>query len=178
MSDPMHTRMCLTGGNLTCPSVSVFLVPEPLVRGGYILHLLEQAPVRDRKPVPDAELIALIEATSAPLGARDLVHAHEQAYTGPRHDPTAAREVLHDHLIEDPEPGGLDIDDPVELDRLSQLPEHPIGPRRIEDFQSFAMRQAMAAVYRHFAVDQRIPLLYHGFADPAEGWFALRVSAA
>ncbi|MGW5436022.1 hypothetical protein [Nocardia asteroides] len=180
MSDPLHTRVCLTGMNRTCPSISFFLVPEPLVRGGQVLHLLEQAPVAGRtpRPKPDTDMVDLIEAARMPLNTRGLARVERVAFAGRRHDPPAARTVLHDHLIEEPMPWGLDVDDPAELMRLELLPEHPIGPRRIDDFQSHSVRQAMAAVYRYFAIDQRIPLVYHGFADPADGWFALRASAA
>ncbi|MFD3705430.1 hypothetical protein ACFWUP_20005 [Nocardia sp. NPDC058658] len=175
MSDPLHTRVCLTGLNCSCPSISVFLVPEPLVLGGQMLHLLEQAPVTGRIPAPDIDLIDLIQAVRTPLDTRGLARAEQVAFTGPRHDPPAAREMLHDHLIE--EPWGLDVDDPDELTRLEMLPEQRIGVRRIDDFQAHSIRQAMAAVYRYFAIDQRIPLIYHGFADPRDGWFALRASA-
>ena len=178
MSDPLRTRVCLTGLDCSCPSISVFLVPEPLVRGGQMMHLLEQAPVAGRipRPTPDADLIDLIQAARLPLNTRGLARAQRVAFTGPRHDPPVAREVLHDHLIE--EPWGLDVDDPAELARLAMLPERRIGMRRIDDFQAHSIRQAMEAVYRYFAIDQRIPLVYHGFADPREGWFALRASAA
>ncbi|WP_316573153.1 MULTISPECIES: hypothetical protein [Nocardia] len=180
MSDPLHTRVCLTGLNCSCPSISFFVVPEPLVRGGQMLHLLEQAPVAGRipEPKPDTELIELIEAVRTPLSTRGLAHLERVAFAGPRHDPPTARTVLHDHLIEEPQPWGLDVDDPAELVRLDLLPEHRIGPRRIDDFQAHSVRQAMAAVYRYFGIDQRIPLVYHGFADPLDGWFALRASAA
>ncbi|WP_181700532.1 hypothetical protein [Nocardia sp. GTS18] len=178
MSDPLHTRVCLTGVNCICPSISVFVVPEPLVRGGQMLHLLEQAPVAERGPEPDPDLIDLIEAVRTPLDLPGLARMQRVAFTGPRHDPTAARTVLHDHLIEESAPIGLDMDDPAELTRLSMLPEHRIGPRRIDDFQAHSVRQAMAAVYQFFGVDQRVPLVYHGFADPGDGWFALRASAA
>ncbi len=177
MSDPSHTRVCLTGLNCSCPSISVFLVPEPLVLGGLMMHLLEQAPVAGRipEPTPDTELIDLIQAVRTPLDTRGLARAQQLAFAGPRHDPHA-REVLHDHLIE--EPLGLDVDDPAELIRLEMLPERRIGVRRIDDFQAHSVRQAMEAVYRHFGIDQRIPLVYHGFADPRDGWFALRAAAA
>ncbi|MFC4376665.1 hypothetical protein ACFO5K_21445 [Nocardia halotolerans] len=177
MSDPLHTRVCLTGMNCICPSISVFVVPEPLVSGGQMLHLLEQTPVEGPAPAPDTDLIDLIEATRIPLDTRGLARVQRVAFTGPRHDPPTARAVLHDHLIED-EPWGLDVDDPAELTRLAMLPERRIGPRRIDDFQAHSVRQAMAAVYRHFGIDQRVPLIYHGFADPRDGWFALRASAA
>ncbi|MFF2086515.1 hypothetical protein ACFVVM_22285 [Nocardia sp. NPDC058176] len=178
MSDPLHTRVCLTGMNCICPSISVFVVPEPLVHGGQMLHLLEQAPVTGHAPEPDAELIDLIQAVRTPLSTRGLARAQRVAFAGPRHDPSTARTVLHDHLIEEPAPWGLDVDDPAELTRLELLPERRIGPRRIDDFQAHSIRQAMAAVYRYFAIDQRVPLIYHGFADPRDGWFALRASAA
>jgi hypothetical protein len=180
MSDPLHTRVCLTGLNCSCPSISVFLVPEPLVLGGQMMHLLEQAPVAGRipEPTPDAELIDLIQAVRTPLDTRGLARAQQVAFSGPRHDPPVAREVLHDHLIAEPAPWGLDVDDPAELTRLAMLPERRIGVRRIDDFQAHSVRQAMEAVYRYFEIDQRIPLVYHGFADPRDGWFALRASAA
>ncbi|MFC4124116.1 hypothetical protein [Nocardia rhizosphaerae] len=180
MSDPLHTRVCLTGLHCHCPSISFFVVPEPLVRGGQVLHLLEQAPVGGRKPepTPDDALIELIEAVRTPLSTRGLAHLERVPFAGPRHDPPTARTILHDHLIEEPEPFGLDVDDPAELLRLDTLPEHRIGARRIDDFQAFSVRQAMLAVYRHFGIDQGIPLVYHGFADPVDGWFALRASAA
>ena len=180
MSDPLHTRVCLTGLDCSCPSISVFLFLDPLVRSGQMMHLLEQAPVAGRipRPTPDADLIDLIQAARLPLNTRGLARAQRVAFTGPRHDPPVAREVLHDHLIEEPAPWGLDVDDPAELTRLAMLPERRIGMRRIDDFQAHSIRQAMEAVYRYFAIDQRIPLVYHGFADPREGWFALRASAA
>ncbi|MFD3510467.1 hypothetical protein [Nocardia sp. NPDC058666] len=151
-------------------------MPEPLVSGGQMMHLLEQAPVAGRIPAPDIGLIDLIEAATLPLDTRGLARAQRVAFSGPVHDPPAAREVLHDHLID--EPWGLDVDDPEEMTRLAMLPERRIGVRRIDDFQAHSIRQAMEAVYRYFAIDQRIPLVYHGFADPREGWFALRASAA
>ncbi|MFE3542202.1 hypothetical protein ACFXK0_04420 [Nocardia sp. NPDC059177] len=178
MSDPMHTRVCLTGLHCTCPSISVFLVPEPLVRGGQMLHLLEQAPVSGQTPKPDRALIDLIQAARTPLDTRGLAHVESVTFAGPRHDPSVSRTVLHDHLIDDDNPWGLDVDDPAELTRLAMLPERHIGARRIDDFQAHSVRQAMAAVYRFFDVDQRIPLVYHGFADPRDGWFALRAAAA
>ncbi|MFD6394096.1 hypothetical protein ACWF9G_15470 [Nocardia sp. NPDC055029] len=180
MSDPLHTRVCLTGMHCDCPSISFFVVPEPLVRGGQVLHMLEQAPVAGRtpEPTPDVDMIDLIEAVRTPLSTRGLARVERVAFAGSRHDPPTARTVLHDHLIEEPTPWGLDVDDPAELMRLELLPEHRIGPRRIDDFQSHSVRQAMLAVYRYFEIDQRIPLVYHGFADPIDGWFALRASAA
>lgn len=180
MSDPLHTRVCLTGMNCTCPSISVFLVPEPLVTGGQMLHLLEQTPVAGRipEPKPDTDLIDLIQSARTPLNTRGLARVQQVAFTGPRHDPPTARTILHDHLIDDEAPWGLDTDDPAELIRLAMLPERRIGPRRIDDFQAHSVRQAMAAVYRYFEIDQRVPLVYHGFADPRDGWFALRASAA
>ncbi|GGK55630.1 hypothetical protein [Nocardia camponoti] len=179
MSDPMHARVCLTGLDCDCPSVSIFVVPEPLISGGQMLHMIEQAPVGEQDPEPeyDDDLIELLQAMTLPLSTPHLADASVVAFRGTRHDPTAARAVLRDHLIRDPEPWGLDIDDPAELTRLAMLPERRIAPRRIDDFQSHSIRESMDAVYRFFGIDQRVPLVYHGYADPSEGWFALRASS-
>ncbi|BCK53409.1 hypothetical protein [Nocardia wallacei] len=171
MSDPSHTRICLTGTASRAPMVSLFLVPEPRVRGACMLHLLEQAPVDDA-PRPDPELIASVEARHLPGARARLLEVEPVRASAPQ-----LRTVYHDHYIADG-PLGLDTGDPAELARLSMLPEHPIGPRRIDDFEDHSVRQAMLAVYRYFGVDQRIPLMYHGFADPGGGWLALRTAVA
>lgn len=167
-----NTKVCLAEG--LRPSMSLFLVPEPLMPGGLILHVLEQDAVRATGEArPDLDLIdAAQEPVTPPY--RTLFRALD-----PRPcDPDLIRTVLRDHLITDPAPAGLDLGDRAELLRLATLPEHRIGMRRIEDFQAWSVQQAMLAVYRHFAIDQRVPLVYHGFADPGEGWFALRAADA
>ncbi|RDI52977.1 hypothetical protein [Nocardia mexicana] len=174
MSDPLHTRICLTGAAHRAPMVSLFLVPEPRVRGACMLHLLEQAPVGD-VPRRDPDLIASVEARCLP-GARARLVAFESA-DHPAIPGAGLRTVYHDHYIADG-PLGLDTGDPAELARLSMLPEHPIGLRRIDDFEDHSVRRAMLAVYRYFGVDQRIPLMYHGFAEPQDGWLALRTAIA
>ncbi|MEV0250268.1 hypothetical protein AB0H76_26970 [Nocardia sp. NPDC050712] len=172
MADPTHTKVCLTCREYPGPALALFLAPEPLVRGGCILHLVEQVPAG---AAGAAELRRLMQSQVDPASS---VRAEFHAFgTGPP-DTARTRTVLHDHLINDPEPLGLDSADPDELTRLATLPEHPIGPRRVDDFQDHAVRTAMLAVYRHFAVDQRIPVLYHGHADPTTGWFALRAGSA
>jgi hypothetical protein len=151
--------------------VSLFLVPEPRVLGANMLHLLEQAPVV-RVPHPDPKLVDALEVPALPDAQVQLVDC---VTTGG--DLPGTRGVFHDHYI-GAGPLGLDAGDPAEMVRLALLPEHPIGPRRIDDFQDRAVRRAMLAVYRYFGVDQRIPLVYHGFADPAGGWLALRTALA
>ncbi|HLS77840.1 MAG TPA: hypothetical protein VK083_13725 [Nocardia sp.] len=176
---PPNTKVCVTEGRR--PSMSLFLVPEPLMPGGVILHALEQddvrtggeAPPDPRLIDPDRELIDAAQETATPP-YRTVFSTYD-----PRPcDPDLIRAVLRDHLISDPAPSGLDIGDRAEVLRLATLPEHRIGMRRVEDFQVWSVRQAMLAVYRHFRIDQRAPLVYHGFADPGEGWFALRAADA
>ncbi|MFC9892798.1 hypothetical protein ACFVMC_03810 [Nocardia sp. NPDC127579] len=176
MADPTHTKVCLTCREYPDPALAVFLAPEPLVRGGCILHFVEQVPIGAAGPRPlTSDLAGLMQSQVDPASS---VHAEFHAFTTRLADAARARTVLHDHLITDPEPLGLDPADTDELTRLAALPEHPIGPRRVDDFQDHAVRAAMLAVYRHFEVDQRIPLLYHGYADPSTGWFALRAGSA
>ncbi|WP_433662789.1 hypothetical protein ACQPW1_11940 [Nocardia sp. CA-128927] len=177
MPDPSHRKICLLGHGCDCPTVTLFLAPEPLIPGGSILHLLEQAPVAAATPTPDTDLVDLVQSDSAAQRG-PLVHAEFRAFLSGPPDPRRIRTILHDRHITDTAPVGLDLDDPAEMTRLAQLPERAIGFRRTEDFQEEAMRRAMLAVYRHFAVDQRIRLTYHGFADPATGWFALRTAIA
>ncbi|WP_280510856.1 hypothetical protein [Nocardia farcinica] len=172
MSYPPNTAVALVEGRR--PAVSLFLAPEPLMPGGAILHVLEQDPVpAAREPEPDVGLIDAAQATAEPAW-----HARFRPFAPRPCDPDLIRAVLRDHLIDDPEPPGLDVADRTEVLRLATLPEHRIGTRRIEDFQCWSVRQAMLAVYRHFAIDQQVPLIYHGFADPGEGWFALRAADA
>ncbi|WP_405161604.1 hypothetical protein OG203_35535 [Nocardia sp. NBC_01499] len=180
MPDPSHLKICLLGRGCTCPTVTLFLAPEPLIPGGSILHLLEQAPLTadTSVPTPDADLVALVQTDSAVAHPSPLLHTEFRAFLSGRPDPGQIRTILHDRHITDTAPVGLDVDDPAEMTRLALLPERPVGFRRTEDFQEEAMRRAMLAVYRHFAVDQRIRLMYHGFADPATGWFALRTAIA
>ncbi|MFG1792556.1 hypothetical protein [Nocardia sp. NPDC049149] len=179
MPDPSHRKVCLLGRGCVCPTVTLFLAPEPLIPGGSILHLLEQAPLGGDTAGPrrDPDLIALVQTESAITDPRLLRTEFRAFHTG-RPDPGQVNTILHDHHITDTAPIGLDLDDPAELTRLALLPEHSIGFRRTEDFQQAAMRAAMLAVYRHFDVDHRIRLMYHGFADPATGWFALRTATA
>jgi hypothetical protein len=178
MPDSFHLRVCLVGPGCLCPTVTLFLAPEPLIPGGNMLHLLEQTPLSTDTgaPTPDAEVIDLVENEPAAgdPGLRPELHEFR---TG-RPDPHQVHDILHDHHITDAAPIGLEITDPAELTRLALLPEHPIGYRRIDDFQQEATARAMLAVYRLFEVDQRVRLMYHGFADPGTGWFALRSATA
>ncbi|QIS02268.1 hypothetical protein F5X71_07990 [Nocardia brasiliensis] len=179
MPDPSHIKVCLLGQDCRCPTITLFLAPEPLIPGGSILHLLEQAPLSaDSGPSPDADLIDRVQAESADAERTALLHTEFRAFTAGRAEPARVGTILHDHQISATAPVGLDLDDPAELARLALLPEHPIGFRRTEDFREAAMRRAMVTIYRHFAVDQRIRLMYHGFADPGTGWFALRTASA
>ncbi|WP_194837618.1 hypothetical protein [Nocardia sp. XZ_19_369] len=180
MPDPSHLKICLFGRGCTCPTVTLFLAPEPLIPGGSILHLLEQAPLADgtAAPTPDADLVDLVQTDSTHADPGPLVRTEFRAFRSGLPDPHEIRTILHDRHITDTAPVGLDLDDSAEMTRLALLPERPIGFRRTEDFQEEAIRRAMLAVYRHFQVDQRIRLTYHGFADPATGWFALRTAIA
>lgn len=173
--DRSHTRLCLVDDEQAAPLVSLFLVPEPRVRGAYMLHLLEQAPVRGGLR-PDSDLTAELESATLPgAGVRALPSAAGR----PDQDVGTPdlRHIFHDHYIGDG-PLGLDTHDPAELTRLAGLPEHAVGPRRIDDFADHSVRQTMLAVYRYFGVDQRIPLMYHGFADPGARWLGLRSALA
>ncbi|MQY28549.1 hypothetical protein [Nocardia aurantia] len=191
MTDPMHDpirggptrlRICLTDSAHSEPMVSVFLVPEPRVRGASMLHLLEQAPVTEGVPAADPGLVAALQERSLP-GARVRMMPSATRPRSPSAragDPfrgSGVRTIFHDHYIGDG-PLGLDLADAAELTRLALLPERPVGPRRIDDFQDYSIRQAMLAIYRYFGVDQRIPLMYHGYADPAGGWLAVRTALA
>ncbi|MEV0763989.1 hypothetical protein [Nocardia sp. NPDC050435] len=176
MADPTHTKVCLTCREYPDPALAIFLAPEPLVRGGCVLHLVEQVPVGAAGARELAgELARIMQSQVDPASS---VRAEFRAFATGRADAARTRSVLHDHLISDPDPVGLDAADPDELTRLAALPEHPLGPRRVDDFQDYAVRAAMLAVYRHFEVDQRIPVLYHGHADPSTGWLALRAGSA
>ncbi|MFD0361748.1 hypothetical protein ACFQZZ_09875 [Nocardia sp. GCM10030253] len=177
MADPIHTKVCLTCREYHDPVLALFLVPEPLVRGGCILHLLEQAPLGTDVEAPhlDAELMDLVQTQVEPNSS---VRAEFRDFSALLPDYARTRAILHDHLITDPAPIGLDTTDPADMVRLASLPELPIGPRRVDDFQDYAVRTAMLAIYRHFEIDQRIPLLYHGYADPTNGWLALRAASA
>ncbi|WP_227980130.1 hypothetical protein [Nocardia spumae] len=169
--DRSHTRLCFTDPAYPTPVVSLFLAPEPRVRGASMLHLLEQVPVSG-VPRPDTRLTATLESRILPdLGIRLLPCASRHP------DEPGMRHIFHDHYIYDG-PLGLDICDPDEMARLSLLPERAVGPRRIDDFADHSVRQAMLAVYRYFGVDQRIPLMYHGYADPAGRWLAVRTALA
>ncbi|WP_431953016.1 hypothetical protein [Nocardia lijiangensis] len=178
MSYPLHAKICLTGRGCLCPAVTLFLVSEPLMPGGNILHLLEQAIVDDpgAPPRPDIPLVESLETPTEPGSPEPQIHAELRPFSAHLPDPERLRAILHDHLIVDP--FGLDLGDRAEVARLALLPEHRIGFRRSEDFQPDSIRQAMLAIYRHFDLDQRAPLVYHGFADPTSGWFALRTAAA
>ncbi|WP_280244069.1 hypothetical protein [Nocardia abscessus] len=178
MPDPFHIRVCLLGEGCVCPTVTLFLAPEPLIPGGNMLHLLEQAPLSDETgtPTPDAELIDLVQSESAPPDRG--VRTELQVFHTDRPDPHLIHAILHDQHITAAAPMGLDVSDPAELIRLALLPEHPVGYRRIDDFQQEATSRAMLAVYRLFEIDQRVRLTYHGFADPTTGWFALRTAIA
>ncbi|MEV0298170.1 hypothetical protein [Nocardia sp. NPDC050710] len=175
MTDPTHWKICLTCREYPDPVLAAFLVPDPLVRGGCILHLLEQTPLSAGSTTPRPDLTELIQTQVEPHSS---VRPEFRAFTTRLPDYRRTRAILHDHFIADPAPIGLDTADPDDMARLSLLPEHPIDPRRVDDFQDYAVRHAMLAIYRHFEVDQRIPLLYHGYADPTDGWFALRASSA
>lgn len=170
MPDPMITKVCLTDGRSGTPILSLFLVPEPRVPGGSMLHLLEQDPLHGRVvDRPAATLVEWLENEAA--GERRRVRPRFLSFTAGHPDAARVHAILHDHFIADTLPMGLDAADPEELTRLDVLPEHRLGPRRIDDFHDHAVRRAMLAVYRHFEVDRRIPLVYHGYADPVEGWF-------
>ncbi|MBF6214652.1 hypothetical protein IU433_25925 [Nocardia puris] len=178
MSYPLHSKICLTEAGCVCPAITLFLVPEPLMPGGSVLHLLEQAVVTDpdAPPQPDVALVASVETPAEPERPEPAVRPELRAFAAALPDPDRVRAILRDHLILDPY--GLDLGDRAELTRLALLPERRIGFRRTEDFQADSMRRAMLAVYRHFGLDQRVPLVYHGYADPAAGWFGLRTAAA
>lgn len=168
--DRSHIRICLTD-SAQDPMVSLFVVPEPRVRGAYMLHLLEQAPVSDG-PHPDPDLTEALESRTLPgAGIRLLPGVARHP------DERGLRHIFHDHYIADG-PLGLDVCDPAEMARLAQLPERPIGPRRIDDFADDSVRRAMLAVFRYFGVYQRIPLMYHGYADPGGRWLAVRTALA
>ncbi|WP_019929332.1 hypothetical protein [Nocardia sp. BMG111209] len=171
-----HPRICLTDSAHSEPMVSVFLVPEPRVRGASMLHLIEQAPVAGDTPAADLDLVAALEKRTLP-GARVRMMPSATARAGDPFRGPGVRTIFHDHYIGDG-PLGLDLADAAELTRLALLPERPIGPRRIDDFQDYSIRQAMLAIYRYFGVDQRIPLMYHGYADPAGAWLAVRTALA
>ncbi|MBH0781471.1 hypothetical protein [Nocardia bovistercoris] len=175
MTDPTHVKACLTCRDYADPVLSAFLAPEPLASGRCILHLLEQAPLRAGLTMPHPDLITLIQAHSDPTS---VVRAEFRVFTTRAADPHPLRAILADHAITDPAPVGLDPADPDDLTRLSLLPEHRMGPRRVDDFQDEAVRAAMLAIYTHFAIDQQIPLLYHGYANPTTGWLALPTATA
>ncbi|WP_067572351.1 hypothetical protein [Nocardia acidivorans] len=166
MPDPMATKVYLADRVSGSPALTLFLVPDPRVAGGSMLHLLEQAPLTGRIPRPNATLVDWLQVHGSPA-----VRTRFLAFGPGTRDPVRTRTVLRDHFIADPAPMGLDLDDPEEITRLSLLPEHQLGARRIDDFHDAAVRTAMLAVYRHFGVDRRIPLMYHGFAEPEDGWF-------
>ncbi len=167
--DRSHTRLCLADTSHPEPMVSLFLVPEPRVRGAFMLHLLEQVPAAGE---PDDDLTTELESRTLPgVGIRLLPCAfHHPDRPGMRH-------IFHDHYIGDG-PLGLDICDPDEMARLATLPEHAVGARRIDDFADHSVRRTMLAVYRYFGVDQRIPLMYHGYADPGDRWLGVRTALA
>lgn len=174
MPDPMTTKVYLSDRLSGSPALTIFLVPEPRVAGASMLHLLEQAPLSGgRLPRPNRTLVDWLQVHSSPA-----VHTRFGAFRSGVHDPGRVRAVLHDHFIADPAPIGLDMDDPEEMTRLALLPEHALGARRIDDFHDHAIRSAMLAVYRHFGVDRRIPLMYHGFAEPEDGWFEVPAADA
>ncbi|MEU6564402.1 hypothetical protein [Nocardia nova] len=169
LHDRPHTRLCLTDASHPEPMVSLFLVPEPRVRGAAMLHLLEQDPASGAR---DDDLIAALESRTLPgIGIRLLPCASRVP------DSSGTRHIFHDHYIGDG-PLGLDVCDPAEMTRLAALPEHAVGARRIDDFADHSVRQTMLAVFRYFGVDQRIPLMYHGYADPGDRWLAVRTALA
>ncbi|APA95941.1 hypothetical protein [Nocardia seriolae] len=180
MPDPMRTKVCLCDSMSGSPVLSLFLVPEPRVRGASVLHLLEQTPLSAETalsarsiPRTDPRLVQWLQAHGSPA-----IRTSFHAFGAGQHDPRRVHAVLHDHFIVDPGPIGLDMDDPDEMTRLALLPEHWLGPRRIDDFHDRAVRDAMLAVYRHFGVDRRIPLMYHGYAEPEDGWFEVPAAQA
>ncbi|MFJ9367310.1 hypothetical protein ACIRRA_23215 [Nocardia sp. NPDC101769] len=174
MTDPMRTKVCLCDSLSGSPVLSLFLVPEPRVPGASVLHLLEQTPLSERSiPRPNPHLIEWLQEHGSPA-----IRARFLAFAAGQHDPHSVHAVLHDHFIVDPGPIGLDMDDPDEMTRLALLPEHWLGPRRIDDFHDQAVRNTMLAVYRHFGVDRRIPLMYHGYAEPEDGWFEVPAAEA
>ncbi len=167
--DRSHTRLCITDAAHPDPMVSLFLVPEPRVRGASMLHLLEQVPAAD---APDEDLTIALESRTLPgIGIRLLPCVSHYP------DPSGTRHIFHDHYIGDG-PLGLDLCDPEEMARLAALPEHAVGARRIDDFADRSVRDTMLAVFRYFGVDQRIPLMYHGYADPGDRWLAVRTALA
>lgn len=169
MPDPLRTKVCLADGLSGAPILSLFLVPEPRVPGGSMLHLVEQDPLHGRAvDRPTSTLVEWLE-NEAPGGR--TIGTRFLAFTSGHPDVARMHAILRDHFIADTEPMGLDTADPDELTRLEMLPEHRLGARRIDDFHDYAIRRAMLAVYRHFEIDRRIPLVYHGYADPVEGWF-------
>ncbi|NNH69859.1 hypothetical protein HLB23_08265 [Nocardia uniformis] len=169
MPDPMNTKICLADGLSGVPIVSLFLVPEPRVPGASMLHLLEQDPLYGRAVHRPAT--TLLEWLENEAPGRRAIGTRFLAYASGVPDAARVHAILRDHFIADTTPLGLDTADPNELTRLEMLPEHRLGPRRIDDFHDHAVRRAMLAVYRHFEVDRRIPLVYHGYADPVDGWF-------
>ncbi|MET8424045.1 hypothetical protein [Nocardia sp. NPDC004860] len=174
MTDPMRTKVCLCDSLSGSPVLSLFLVPEPRVPGASILHLVEQTPLSARSiPRPNPHLIEWLQEHGSPA-----IRTRFLALAAGQHDPHDVHAVLHDHFIVDPGPIGLDMDDPDEMTRLALLPEHWLGPRRIDDFHDYAVRSTMLAVYRHFGVDRRIPLMYHGYAEPEDGWFEVPAAEA
>ncbi|WP_040812212.1 hypothetical protein [Nocardia concava] len=174
MPDPTHTKVCLCDSTSGSPVLSLFLVPEPRVPGASVLHLVEQTSLSARSiPRANPHLVDWLQAHGSPA-----IRTRFLAFGAGRHDPHRVHAVLHDHFIADPGPIGLDMDDPDEMTRLALLPEHWLGPRRIDDFHDHAVRSAMLAVYRHFGVDRRIPLMYHGYAEPEDGWFEVPAAQA
>ncbi|MFC9996680.1 hypothetical protein [Nocardia sp. NPDC127526] len=174
MPDPMSTKVYLSDRVSGSPALSLFLVPEPRVPGGCMLHLLEQTPLTGRSvPRPNPVLVDWLQVHTSPA-----VRTRFRAFRPGLPDPPRVRAVLHDHFIADPAPMGLDVGDPEEITRLELLPEHRLGARRIDDFHDRAVRDAMLAVYRHFGVDRCIPLMYHGYAEPEDGWFEVPAAEA
>ncbi|MEC3952097.1 hypothetical protein VMT65_03525 [Nocardia sp. CDC153] len=174
MPDPMRTKVCLCDSDSGSPVLSLFLVPEPRVPGASVLHVVEQTPLSGRSiPRRNPHHVDWLQAHGSPA-----IRVRFLALRAGQHDPHTVHAVLHDHFIVDPGPVGLDMDDPDEMTRLALLPEHWLGARRIDDFHDHAVRTAMLAVYRHFGVDRRIPLMYHGFAAPEDGWFEVPAAQA
>lgn len=174
MPNPMRTKVCLCDSLSGSPVLSLFLVPEPRVVGSSVLHLVEQTPLSASSiPRPNPHLIDWLQEHGSPA-----IRTRFLAFGPGQHDPHGVHAVLHDHFIVDPGPIGLDMDDPDEMSRLALLPEHWLGPRRIDDFHDLAVRNTMLAVYEHFGVDRRIPLMYHGYAEPEDGWFEVPAAEA
>ena len=56
---------------------------------------------------------------------------------------------------------------------LGQFVEIPDG---VVFTVEYSVRSAMTAVYHHFGVNEKIPPVYHGLADPKVAWSALKTA--